>query len=139
MMKVFLFFASRRQHTRSTRDWSSDVCSSDLGASGQRTTLTDTATRVPSVPPHLLEQSLARAEGCCLVDPANNEEITVVLRSAARAQVPLFLSLGTMQIGLLGYHGLNAALEEEVEVLMCSALEALRLTNCDDVAGQLEA
>src|SRR5207247_5038411 len=24
------FFSSRRRHTRSTRDWSSDVCSSDL-------------------------------------------------------------------------------------------------------------
>src|SRR5438105_13064657 len=28
-IKVF-FFSSRRRHTRSTRDWSSDVCSSDL-------------------------------------------------------------------------------------------------------------
>src|SRR6266536_2977455 len=26
------FFSSRRRHTRSTRDWSSDVCSSDLRA-----------------------------------------------------------------------------------------------------------
>src|SRR5699024_12009761 len=26
------FFASRRRHTRSKRDWSSDVCSSDLAA-----------------------------------------------------------------------------------------------------------
>src|SRR5207247_3323064 len=26
------FFSSRRRHTRSTRDWSSDVCSSDLGS-----------------------------------------------------------------------------------------------------------
>src|SRR5438105_8874899 len=26
----FFFFSSRRRHTRSTRDWSSDVCSSDL-------------------------------------------------------------------------------------------------------------
>src|SRR6266496_3629794 len=25
------FFSSRRRHTRSLRDWSSDVCSSDLG------------------------------------------------------------------------------------------------------------
>src|SRR5438105_10476448 len=25
-----VFFSSRRRHTRSTRDWSSDVCSSDL-------------------------------------------------------------------------------------------------------------
>src|SRR5207249_7335365 len=29
----FFFFSSRRRHTRSKRDWSSDVCSSDL--SGQ--------------------------------------------------------------------------------------------------------
>src|SRR6266403_4664893 len=27
---VFFFFSSRRRHTRSLRDWSSDVCSSDL-------------------------------------------------------------------------------------------------------------
>src|SRR5204862_1187880 len=26
----FVFFSSRRRHTRSLRDWSSDVCSSDL-------------------------------------------------------------------------------------------------------------
>src|SRR6266513_3621048 len=28
------FFSSRRRHTRSKRDWSSDVCSSDLGEDG---------------------------------------------------------------------------------------------------------
>src|SRR6266536_4314985 len=27
---LFFFFSSRRRHPRSTRDWSSDVCSSDL-------------------------------------------------------------------------------------------------------------
>src|SRR5690242_20887649 len=27
----FFFFSSRRRHTRLTYDWSSDVCSSDLG------------------------------------------------------------------------------------------------------------
>src|SRR5204863_2993979 len=27
---VIFFFSSRRRHTRSLRDWSSDVCSSDL-------------------------------------------------------------------------------------------------------------
>src|SRR5699024_11918116 len=27
---VFFFLSSRRRHTRSKRDWSSDVCSSDL-------------------------------------------------------------------------------------------------------------
>src|SRR5438067_13941340 len=30
-IKFFFFFSSRRRHTRSKRDWSSDVCSSDLG------------------------------------------------------------------------------------------------------------
>src|SRR6266576_1703883 len=32
----FFFFSSRRRHTRSLRDWSSDVCSSDL-PSGRHT------------------------------------------------------------------------------------------------------
>src|SRR5216683_6276718 len=30
VMLFFFFFSSRRRHTRSDRDWSSDVCSSDL-------------------------------------------------------------------------------------------------------------
>src|SRR6266487_3571625 len=30
-MSIFFFFSSRRRHTRWTGDWSSDVCSSDLG------------------------------------------------------------------------------------------------------------
>src|SRR6266487_1867693 len=32
MIKFFFFFSSRRRHTIWTGDWSSDVCSSDLGA-----------------------------------------------------------------------------------------------------------
>src|SRR2546429_3040735 len=30
MYSYFFFFSSRRRHTRCSRDWSSDVCSSDL-------------------------------------------------------------------------------------------------------------
>src|SRR5206468_9415168 len=37
----FFFFSSRRRHTRSDRDWSSDVCSSDLPA-GNRLRSQDT-------------------------------------------------------------------------------------------------
>src|SRR2546428_11189254 len=33
----FVFFSSRRRHTSSDRDWSSDVCSSDLTAPGAGT------------------------------------------------------------------------------------------------------
>src|SRR6266516_4028769 len=32
VLYVFFFFSSRRRHTRSYGDWSSDVCSSDLHA-----------------------------------------------------------------------------------------------------------
>src|SRR5204863_7540858 len=32
----FFFFSSRRRHTRSLRDWSSDVCSSDLNYADAR-------------------------------------------------------------------------------------------------------
>src|SRR3712207_7888261 len=31
-LRIFFFFSSRRRHTRYWRDWSSDVCSSDLAA-----------------------------------------------------------------------------------------------------------
>src|SRR5687768_18271598 len=31
---LFFFFSSRRRHTRCSRDWSSDVCSSDLDLAG---------------------------------------------------------------------------------------------------------
>src|SRR5690625_6763173 len=32
---VLFFFSSRRRHTRWPRDWSSDVCSSDLAGTGE--------------------------------------------------------------------------------------------------------
>src|SRR5256884_6621375 len=32
---MFFFFSSRRRHTRCSRDWSSDVCSSDLTLNDQ--------------------------------------------------------------------------------------------------------
>src|SRR5437868_14415434 len=46
------FFSSRRRHTRSKRDWSSDVCSSDLAAAydltkaGHKVTIFEAADRV---------------------------------------------------------------------------------------------
>src|SRR2546429_3490578 len=33
---LLFFFSSRRRHTRCSRDWSSDVCSSDLSNSSER-------------------------------------------------------------------------------------------------------
>src|SRR6266508_5817356 len=36
---IFFFFSSRRRHTRWPRDWSSDVCSSDLSRSQRSVSL----------------------------------------------------------------------------------------------------
>src|SRR5437870_12573229 len=35
-LPIFFFFSSRRRHTRWPRDWSSDVCSSDLSGGDRR-------------------------------------------------------------------------------------------------------
>src|SRR5699024_11962707 len=40
-VSVLFFFSSRRRHTRSKRDWSSDVCSSDLKVSSVAKLLKD--------------------------------------------------------------------------------------------------
>src|SRR5207342_2818433 len=45
-MRCFFFFSSRRRHTRFSRDWSSDVCSSDLGSG--KSTLANTLLANPS-------------------------------------------------------------------------------------------
>src|SRR3712207_7823658 len=48
MLRTFVFFSSRRRHTRYWRDWSSDVCSSDLVAlSPSQETTADTLSRTP--------------------------------------------------------------------------------------------
>src|SRR5205809_5766935 len=39
----FFFFSSRRRHTRCSRDWSSDVCSSDLRCAWRSTNISETS------------------------------------------------------------------------------------------------
>src|SRR5690606_39829833 len=45
----YFFFSSRRRHTRFSRDWSSDVCSSDLSAMLTAVMISSTVTS-PSLP-----------------------------------------------------------------------------------------
>src|SRR5690349_23093830 len=56
----FFFFSSRRRHTRSLRDWSSDVCSSDLAE------LIELFAVVREFLTQLLEPSLGRVVGFLL-------------------------------------------------------------------------
>src|SRR3712207_8867606 len=82
MALSFFFFASRRRHTRYWRDWSSDVCSSDLSEK-YRAILSDMAlcpiectTALPSCawlppPPRPLRYS---ASSLCLCSRERSEE-----------------------------------------------------------------
>src|SRR5207253_1547278 len=47
ILHCFFFFSSRRRHTRWPRDWSSDVCSSDLSSPGMKP---DVVSRVEDLP-----------------------------------------------------------------------------------------
>src|SRR3712207_7158296 len=81
---VFFFFSSRRRHTRYWRDWSSDVCSSDLRtwklAANSLTHCCNSAMICPLTqrsPPDARCPSAAvlRPSQCCsLADSARSEE-----------------------------------------------------------------
>src|SRR2546422_8297549 len=51
MVLYFFFFSSRRRHTRCSRDWSSDVCSSDLEAPAIPATVPSRASKRSRSPP----------------------------------------------------------------------------------------
>src|SRR5699024_12033719 len=53
ILTILFFFSSRRRHTRSKRDWSSDVCSSDL------TNIVTIATGGSSGPYNIIATTLA--------------------------------------------------------------------------------
>src|SRR5438445_3876873 len=55
-MLFFFFFSSRRRHTRYWRDWSSDVCSSDL----LHAPIRDYLTRTTPKPDDMKPQAYAR-------------------------------------------------------------------------------
>src|SRR5207247_8361232 len=59
------YFTSRRPHTRSTRDWSSDVCSSDLGSKGGAI-LVDMTTSEPTLAREIYDA--AKAKGVYSLD-----------------------------------------------------------------------
>src|SRR6266496_565166 len=69
---LFFFFSSRRRHTRSLRDWSSDVCSSDLSSGPRRPW-----TRWPRDP------SAAGAASGFVGEPAQLDEVAVTAEADA--------------------------------------------------------
>src|SRR3712207_3259589 len=83
-MSFFFFFSSRRRHTRYWRDWSSDVCSSDLNLSVsnlQDVALPDQVAMLLdafSVPPEAL--TLEITEDVLMADAARSQQVMAGLR-----------------------------------------------------------
>src|SRR6266699_4210251 len=83
MVSVILcvfFFSSRRRHTRCGRDWSSDVCSSDLFFGGVPARLVPDNLKTGVDRPDLYDPKINRsyaelaAHYGCLVDPARSRK-----------------------------------------------------------------
>src|SRR5699024_12772966 len=76
------FFSSRRRHTRSKRDWSSDVCSSDLSRFGGRmqreskrlTQLVQEIIDLSRVQDHAAPATTEKISAAEVVDDARSEE-----------------------------------------------------------------
>src|SRR6266496_4666425 len=85
----FFFFSSRRRHTRSLRDWSSDVCSSDLPGAPWRVRA-EQCLKIGRIRRHRPEeQVLFRTKALiknCLRDPRGARYLTRGRRVAALAE-----------------------------------------------------
>src|SRR5437868_15338575 len=70
----FFFFSSRRRHTRSKRDWSPDVCSSDLGGCRPARGAPPRAARAGRHPPRARRDRAARPAVARRVPEGRSEE-----------------------------------------------------------------
>src|SRR3712207_8008138 len=81
-----VFFSSRRRHTRYWRDWSSDVCSSDL-----------VEAELTALQP--LPGELGKGGVAVLVEAPGTQDATVV---AAREELPDHTLAGDLAVGVVG-------------------------------------
>src|SRR5690625_6453932 len=75
---LFFFFSSRRRHTRWPRDWSSDVCSSDLAPRAQEPGQAVERARVGEVAGGGPVADAGRLPGDDLLDGAGADDLTAV-------------------------------------------------------------
>src|SRR5206468_4781197 len=99
---IWFFFSSRRRHTRSDRDWSSDVCSSDLKGK------LDAAARVSAMERIRIADGYAGFADCDLVVEAATEnqelkkKIFQELDKAVKPGAILASNTSSISITLLG-------------------------------------
>src|SRR5205809_614815 len=88
--RLLFFFPSRRRHTRCSRDWSSDVCSSDLG---QR----DVVLRV------VVEKPFPLADGAMIFDAALNVRDLDAQYNITLPEDPAYATVGGFVLDQLGF------------------------------------
>src|SRR2546422_8023730 len=91
LASCFFFFSSRRRHTRCSRDWSSDVCSSDLEAPPIGEPLEGPLPAFPRAGGRLLADVSAEVGGqryfAPLITNASASDITLEVNPATAAAV----------------------------------------------------
>src|SRR5438067_13215624 len=102
----FFFFSSRRRHTRSKRDWSSDVCSSDLVISKAWLGTGEEATTVGPV--QALERGkdvvapmIRNAAACCEMGMSIADMLRAYLATADSPSAGRDLHVGSFAHGVL--------------------------------------
>src|SRR5438309_6204272 len=95
---VIFFFSSRRRHTRWNCDWSSDVCSSDLGALGVWTALEYAPASYSTTNEIIALARAARRHGGIYASHMRNEGVQIdqalneLFRIAREAEIPAEVS-----------------------------------------------
>src|SRR5690349_23997084 len=102
----FFFFSSRRRHTRSLRDWSSDVCSSDLAIQVIVNNLIGFTTNSRELHTSRFSSDLAKRQPIPIFH-VNAEDPEAVLRVARMATEYRYQFGSDVVIDLIGYrrHG----------------------------------
>src|SRR6267378_7993282 len=90
----FFFFSSRRRHTRSLRDWSSDVCSSDLGGQVGPRGQEGSAAQDRRKPPQVQAREDGQPDGASFVSasPTRFRHSSAASPTGTRSVCPVFRS-----------------------------------------------
>src|SRR3989442_7788350 len=102
---LLLFFSSRRRHTRCGRDWSSDVCSSDLETFADGAVLRARAVLVPEA----VGERLGRPQGLPVLERDERDAVALLRQ---RRPVPRAVERDERAAAVAG-GGLRARVEHE--------------------------
>src|SRR3989449_1089404 len=124
---VFFFFSSRRRHTRCSRDWSSDVCSSDLvGIQGNHRAVGELVERVRRVTPEqpyvggFAEGPRQTREVAVGIPDQGRDQRTVLEMFAQRVHELVILEIGQKNLER-GARSSNEGLDRGVVILTPAA------------------